>query len=219
MTKTQLFVYKLHRLKTKIFLFFNSKDNTTYAQDQEDLIIDILLQNKPVGYYIDIGANDPNVISVTKKFYLRGWRGINVEPSERMYLKLQKERPEDINLNIAIGQGGEVDFYEPNKEWATVGSTCNSSLPSKDKWDLNDTTVKKIKTVPLREIFAQAKKPVDFLKIDVEAYEWEVLKSHDWKNKPILICIEGKGFDLFLKPFGYKRVFFDGGNSYYKLES
>jgi len=175
------------------------------------------MQNKSVGFYIDIGANDPNIISVTKKFYELGWLGINVEPSERMHKRLIEFRPEDINLNYAIGSGETVDFFEPHEEWATVGSTCNSELPAKDKWDLNNVTIRKVKTVPLSEIFKQANRPVDFLKIDVEAYEWEVLKSHDWKVKPQFICIEGKVFDKYLNGFGYKRVFFDGGNTYFKL--
>jgi FkbM family methyltransferase len=217
MTKAQKIVYKLHRLKTKLFLLFNSKDFETFAQDQEDLVLDILLGNKVKGFYVDIGANDPNVISVTKKFYNRGWRGINVEPSLRMHKKLIEYRPEDLNLNYAVGNGQEVDFFEPKQEWATVGSTCNPNLPSKDNWDMADTTVQKIKTVPLSEIFLQAPPVVDFMKIDVEAYEWEVLKSHDWKNKPLVLCIEGKGFDDYLSEFGYRKAFFDGGNSYYKL--
>ena len=50
MTKFQRFIYKLHRLKVKLFLLFKSKSLASYAQDQEDLILDILMQNKPVGF-------------------------------------------------------------------------------------------------------------------------------------------------------------------------
>lgn len=216
-TYIQKFIYKLHRVKTKLFLLVKAIDKISYAQTNEDQLLDIFSGGKNKGFYVDIGANDPNNISVTKKFYERGWRGINVEPSKRMYDKLCQFRPEDINLNNAVGAGGVVDFYEPNKEEGIVGSTLNSSLPEKDGWDMADMTVSKIQTITLKDVLQKANQPIDFMSIDVESYEWEVLKSHDWKIKPQVMCIEGKGYDEYLSKFGYKKMFYDGGNSYFKL--
>ena len=63
--------------------------------------------------YIDIGANDPNVISVTKAFYLRGWHGINIEPLTNKYKELVKYRPRDINIRIGVGnKKGTASFYD-----------------------------------------------------------------------------------------------------------
>ena len=52
----------------------------SYAQNFEDVILWRALHDVTPGFYIDIGANSPTIDSVTKAFYERGWRGINVEP-------------------------------------------------------------------------------------------------------------------------------------------
>ena len=51
---------------------------------------------------MDVGANDPDQNSVTKLFYLAGWRGINIEPNPDMIELLEKNRPEDTNLKVGI---------------------------------------------------------------------------------------------------------------------
>ena len=55
----------------------------SYAENFEDLLLDRVFRNQNAGVYVDIGAADPVRHSVTLKFHLRGWRGVNVEPSLR----------------------------------------------------------------------------------------------------------------------------------------
>ena len=66
------------------------------------------------GFYVDVGANDPVCHSITKAFYERGWRGINIEPVQSWFGKIEADRSEDVNLQIAItdADGGEADLYE-----------------------------------------------------------------------------------------------------------
>ena len=52
----------------------------SYAQNFEDVILNRALHGVTDGCYIDIGANDPEVDSVSLAFYERGWRGLHVEP-------------------------------------------------------------------------------------------------------------------------------------------
>ena len=60
----------------------------------------------------------------------------------------------------------------------------------------------------------------DFINIDTEGFENEVLKGNDWKKyKAGVLCVEGKGYDKFLKQFGYKKALFDGTNTYYILSN
>ena len=75
----------------------------TYAQFLEDFILYCIFYDIDNGFYIDVGANDPNDISVTKAFYLNGWHGINIEPLPEMQQLLLKHRSRDINLNIGAG--------------------------------------------------------------------------------------------------------------------
>jgi hypothetical protein len=55
------------------------------------------------GTYVEVGANNPSVMSVTKAFYEKNWHGINIEPLYNMYILLMKQRPRDMNVNIACG--------------------------------------------------------------------------------------------------------------------
>ena len=53
----------------------------SFSQKGEDLIIERIIGNKEKGFYIDIGAHNPNVFNNTKRFYVKGWSGINIEPN------------------------------------------------------------------------------------------------------------------------------------------
>ncbi|MFO1146553.1 MAG: hypothetical protein U1E33_08440 [Rhodospirillales bacterium] len=73
----------------------------SYAQNFEDVLLFRCFGKLPDGFYVDIGAFDPVVDSVTKAFYDQGWSGINVEHSPSIE-DLRRDRPRDINLAIAI---------------------------------------------------------------------------------------------------------------------
>lgn len=85
----------------------------TYSQHQEDLQVDKILNFRDNGFYVDIGAYDPVRFSNTKRFYDRGWHGINIEPDPVRFLKFQKHRPRDINIQIGIAkEEGVLNFYK-----------------------------------------------------------------------------------------------------------
>jgi FkbM family methyltransferase len=164
----------------------------SYSQEGEDLLINKLLpQNN--GFYVDVGAHHPYRYSNTYLLYKREWRGINIEPNRRAITLFKTARPEDINLAVAIGKENEKStFYlfkdtalnTFNKENAdAVIKSHQSKLINKENFILN----------PLSEIlnkYAKNKK-IDFLNIDVEGLEMEVLESNDWKLfKPSVIAVE-----------------------------
>lgn len=189
----------------------------SYSTINEDNILDWLTGYKEKGNYIDIGANNPEHTNNTKLFYKRGWRGVNIEPNVKGYEQFLEKRPEDINLNCAIGNG-EADYYENPDD--SYRNTCVKSWA--DKWESTEWRLKdkrRITLKPLSEVFKESNLGVvDFLKIDVETFEHEVLKSNDWNRyKPIVLCLEGFGYG-YLRKYGYKWVFWDGNNSYYKLK-
>ena len=73
----------------------------SYAQNYEDVVLYRALKNIRNGFYVDVGAMDPIFDSVTKAFYDRGWRGINIEPVKHWHEKLIEKRTNDININVA----------------------------------------------------------------------------------------------------------------------
>jgi FkbM family methyltransferase len=193
----------------------------SYSQNCEDLIIQILLPSQE-GFYVDVGANHPHGDSVTKLFYLKGWRGINIEPIPSLYQQLVEARPRDINLNIGIaGQPGKLELREYGdglQGWSTFSTVLKEHVGAEqahvDYW---------VAVEPLRAILAEHKVThIDFLKVDVEGLEYEVLASNDWERfRPKVVIVEntsiGEWIDV-LKLNGYTEVFFDGLNRYFVSE-
>ncbi|HET9174017.1 MAG TPA: FkbM family methyltransferase [Candidatus Saccharimonadales bacterium] len=190
----------------------------TYAQYSEDVILLALLHGVKQGFYVDVGANFPIDDSVTKLFYERGWRGINIEPIKSVYTLLEKDRPKDINLNLGVGSKvATLDF----REYMTVpGHSTFANLQKNSERELEFTEYK-VRVQTLRSILSEQKvKEIDFLKVDVEGFEYEVIVGNDWQRfRPKVICIEAnhiyKDWRVILADNNYKLFISDGLNEYY----
>ena len=124
---------KINRININKKLDINSF--TTYSQCLEDFILYCVFYDIENGFYIDVGANDPNDISVSKYFYLDGWHGINIEPLPDMYQKLLNHRNRDINLNMGAGEKDDIlSLYRQG-----VGSTLNKMYSSNKSPVINIT--------------------------------------------------------------------------------
>jgi len=202
---------------------FIDKSIGTYSQHQEDLVLDALLQFKQQGFYVDIGANHPEILSNTKRFYERGWSGINVEPILENYLLFSDERKRDINLNVGVGaKKGELDFYKVDKEKGVYSGFDKKHVLRYAKEE--EIVIRKVPIKKLNDIFTEYIKDdvlIDFMSVDVEGFEIEVLSGNDWsKYRPYLIMIEfgnkGKEIINFLKDTGYTYIFSNGKNGIFR---
>lgn len=204
-------------------LKFIGNSTISYAQNREDLILRGFFPNDYKGFYVDVGANDPNIDSVTKIFYQAAWNGINIEPIKNLYEDLVKERQMDINLNIGIASHeGRLKLREyKGNGLSTLSETMkkeHEASPSPFTTDYKDYEVP---VLPLKAVLKQNNvKNIDFMKVDVEGYEYDVLASNDWTLfRPSVLCVEAnhieKDWRPMLKRAGYKHVFFDGLNEYY----
>ena len=157
----------------------------TYAQDKEDLILADILKDVKKGFYIDVGANSPDVYSVTKLFYEQGWSGINIEPLPDMFNDLCAKRERDINLNVAVGnKEGKMLLHIDG-----MASTLSNQVVSDNSMQNVPTIKVDIRT--LTSIIADEKpKDIHFLKIDVEGFERQVLEGFDFSIRPWVICME-----------------------------
>lgn len=185
----------------QLFKKFLKKKNTlpvgnySYSQCGEDLIIQYIFKLRGVSMpsYIDIGANDPFYISNTAIFYKNGSRGINIEANPNLIQPFLKYRPEDINLNIGVGNKDDIlEFYIMND--ATLSSfskeECNNYINT-GKYHLVQT--KKIKLTTIQNIINKYNSGVfpDFLSLDAEGMDFDILKSIDFnKSTPKVICVE-----------------------------
>jgi FkbM family methyltransferase len=87
---------------------------TSFAQAKEDILLLRALKHvsHEVGFYIDVGGFHPEVDSVTKLFYDHGWRGVNCEPVPELVRLFERDRPRDVNLQVAVSdRTGEITFH------------------------------------------------------------------------------------------------------------
>ncbi|HSX00432.1 MAG TPA: FkbM family methyltransferase [Patescibacteria group bacterium] len=193
----------------------------SYAQNREDLILDGFFTSDEKGFYVDVGANSPDVDSVTKLFYDKGWQGMNIEPLKSHFAQLKKYRPRDINLNIGISnKPGTLEL----REYEGTGlSTFSKGMKNTYTEAPNVFTKRfidhKVQMHTLASVFKQQHiTAISFLKVDVEGFEYEVLEGNDWdKYRPEVICIEANHIEKDWHPLlkDYELAFFDGLNEYF----
>ncbi len=197
----------------------------TFSQEGEDVLLDRVFENKPTGFYVDVGAHHPTRFSNTYSSYLRGWNGINIDPRPGMATEFADLRPRDINLEFGIGtSAGMLDYYMFNEPALnTFDRAVADQRNGLRSYRLVDT--KKVPVRPLAEVLKSYLPPsqkIDFLTVDVEGLDLEVLKSNDWSafqprlvlaedpsaismelaiNCPLTLYMAGLGYEFFAKTF------------------
>ncbi len=197
----------------------------SYSANHEDVLLNRLFGTKQTGFYIDVGAAHPLFENDTKALYDRGWSGINIEPNKSFFEILAAERPRDTNLNIAVSDSdGQSRFFEVK---GTGLSTCDPEEAARARAKGFDVIEHPVKTTTLRDLLDATNPPaIDLLKIDVEGFEPNVIRSNDWSRfRPDVILVEATFPETpvrrpdvagpLLENVGYRRVYFDGLNDYY----
>lgn len=175
----------------------------SYSFNAVDLIIDYIFKDKINGFYIDIGAQHPIANNNTYLFFKRGWTGINIDLDVKNIELFNISRPNDINLNNAISSSTskkKLFFYHDK-------SPINTLV--EDVSNFQNATVKEIKTVKtitLNKVLENLSfdKEIDYMNIDVEGHELDVLKGFDLiRYKPNVISVEY--LDLKMKYLEFKN--------------
>ena len=162
----------------------------TYSMDGEDLFIDNFFKNK-TGLYVDVGAYHPLELSNTYLLHKRNWKGVNIDINSLSIDYFNFLRPNDININLGVAKKNSLKtiYYQKNK------SPLNTlKLSHAKKIFSNKFKKKMIKAKTLTSILDKTKykrKKIDFLNIDTEGNDLDVLRGLDFKKyKPKLICVE-----------------------------
>jgi FkbM family methyltransferase len=198
----------------------------SYAQNGEDVLLARLFGRQRDGFYLDVGANDPTDFSLTKHFYDRGWHGVNVEPVPDAYARLRAERPRDTNLNLGVAaRRGDRSFYEVVGQ--SVLSTFSAEQAALYRAEGRPVVERPVHVLSLAEVCAaHVQRPIDFLSIDVEGLEREVLAGGDWERwRPRVVVVEAtrpnttlpahQEWEPLLLEAGYLFAYFDGLNRFY----
>ncbi len=198
----------------------------SYAQNMEDYHLDLVLGDRPAGTYIDVGGGHPVADNVSFWFYLKGWRGLVVEPQETLAAIYAGVRPRDHVVSCLAGrEAGEVDFHVVERMHG-FSTTVAANAASASGMGAAVTTIAK----PVRrlsDLCAEAGlSAVDFLKIDVEGAEADVIAGIDVARvRPRVVVVEavapgsmGPAWDHWepaLLGQGYRFAFFDRLNRFY----
>ncbi|HEU0101307.1 MAG TPA: FkbM family methyltransferase [Mycobacteriales bacterium] len=201
----------------------------SFAQNAEDVVLWRALGAVPAGRYIDVGANDPVVDSITWAFYLRGWRGITAEPVASLAAAHRSARPEDVQVEAVIADldSTQVVLHEID---GTGLSTISDDIALRHRvsgWTVEDHAV------PVRrldDVLAGAGwddgRDIHLLNVDTEGAELTVLQSLDLKRyRPWVLVIEATApnsaeqshlqWEHLLLEADYTFCLFDGLSRFY----
>jgi FkbM family methyltransferase len=200
----------------------------SYAQNGEDIVLFRALGGIERGRYLDVGANDPIVDSVTYLFYERGWSGITIEPVHDFAERLRKTRPRDIVVEAAISDTDTTEIVL--HEVADTGlSTVLDEVADGHRaagWSVTDVTVPVRRLDDILVEHGWDGLDIHFAVIDTEGSEASVLESFDLRTwRPWVLAVEATrpqsteqthcGWEKQVLESGYDFCLFDGLSRFY----
>lgn len=192
-----VYIRKISSFFKYYFYFFKNykliKNSKSFSQEGEDKFLLGYFKDRVNGFYIDVGAFHPYRINNTYLLYKKGFKGINIDISATSIDFFDLARPDDVNLNVGASDKFEEKIFFSKKN-LSFHNTLSKSLaeshiqtePFKKKYSILCKTLDEIieKTKFSNEI-------IDFLNIDAEGYDYQVLLGLNLKRyKPEVICIE-----------------------------
>ena len=179
------------------------------------------------GFYIDVGAQHPEIDSVSKAFFDRGWQGVHVEPVPHYANLLRKERPGDRVIEAAVSNrlGHTTLIVFPDTGLSTT--VPDIAAGHVDAGMSASEAELEVPTVTLASIAEELGEcEVHWLKIDVEGLEKEVLQGWNPASlRPWLVVVESTfpnssqsnhaEWEGLLTEAEYVHVYSDGLNRFY----
>jgi FkbM family methyltransferase len=198
---------------------FHGKPVIFQSQHGEDVFLWKFFHRKPTGLCVEVGAFDGKSCSNTYAFESLGWDCILVEPDPEMAQRCRENRPASQVIQAAIGPTGaegNITFHKVRSEaaWSGMMSFTDANPDHLEKCRRMGARIEElsVRYRSLNEILAGTESPIDFISIDVEGHELEVLDGFDLeKFRPTVImteCTYDRENDLvgeYLVARGYRR--------------
>ena len=180
--------------------YFNSHSLKSYSQEGEDMILRRIFEKQSTGFYIDVGAHHPKRFSNTYFFYMNGWRGINIDAMPGSMKLFESIRSRDINIEKPISSKKQVLTYYAFNEPALNGFSKEISEARNGLDNYKIEFTKDIETSTLEGVLDDSlpsNQVIDFLSIDVEGLDFDVIKSINFKKyRPRVVLVEILGSSL-----------------------
>lgn len=200
----------------------------SYAQNFEDVLLWRALGHVERGHYLDVGAQDPVIDSVSLAFYKAGWRGVHVEATAAYAAQLREARPDETVIQAAVtDKPGPMTFYEIPGTGLSTGNKEVAQSQRKSGFENQSVVVPSIR---LDDLLAMENRDIHWMKIDVEGMEDAVIRS--WGDSPIrpwVLIIEAtypssqEPTDSLWRDHvmqrGYHEVYFDGLSKFFVHDS
>jgi FkbM family methyltransferase len=186
-------------IKNLLSNFIDIYSLKSYSQEGEDMILRRMFDNIERGFYVDVGANHPKRFSNTYFFYKKGWSGINIDSTPGSMKLFQKFRPRDINIEAAIAkEQKQITFFMfDDPALNTFDESSIKIINSGTYQIINKIKLTTQKLSNLLSINLPKSQKIDFLSIDVEGLDLEVLESNDWSLfRPKCVLIEQRNLDI-----------------------
>lgn len=176
-----------------VYSYFKYVKSGMFSQHGEDLFLNDFFKNQKQGFYIDIGASHPFRISNTYSLYRKGWQGIVVDPISHFEPLYKIWRKRDTFVNLGIGSSeSTLTYYELTP---SVLSSFDEEYVNNLLKNNRATINKKYKVLvkPVNAFLSEYAdgKIIDFLSLDVEGLDYEILSAVDFDTyRPRIICVE-----------------------------
>jgi FkbM family methyltransferase len=186
------------------WLIWKSSAQVSFSQVGEDLIIHYLFQSLNITQpsYLDVGTNHPIVGNNTYFFYLRGSRGVCIEPDPGLFRLIKEKRPLDTHINTGVGfETGKTDaefyvFPHPYTGWNTFSK--EESEKKQRETGVGISQVLNLRLCLINDVLEKHFTPYpNLLSLDVEGLDLAILQTIDFDRfKPEVICVESITFSL-----------------------
>lgn len=199
-----------------------------HSQDRQDQFLHTMIfKDFTEGLYVDVGAHDGVKFNNTLFFHKKkNWFGVNIEPIPKVFEKLVKNRPNDLNLNIAIDKTGGFKEFILNTGYTEMLSGLKEHYDPRHKDRLKNelknkggtSETIKVETMPLSKVFSDNNiTEIMYLSVDVEGGEKSVIESIDFSK----VFIDVIGFEnnyndnsnpivQYLQKLGYIQLPYNG---------
>jgi FkbM family methyltransferase len=205
-------------------------DSTTrkyFAQFGEDRILDAIFRHRREGNCVEVGANDGITDSMTYHFELMGWRCLLVEPIPDLAKKIMENRNCTVINCAASSTEGTASFFVAEEALGMSGLDLTRDQRKQISRAGGILKEIKVRKKPLDAILEESNfGRIDFISIDVEGHELEVLKGFSLERyPPRILLIEDNSNQTdpsvqdYLKSKGYEIFKRTGVNDWYALEN
>jgi FkbM family methyltransferase len=198
----------------------------SYAQNMEDYHLHLAFAGQQNGTYIDIGGGHPVAGSASFWFYERGWRGVVVEPQSDLAALHRRLRPRDATIEAVIGEkSGTIEFFKVDRFHALSTTVKGNAEAARTHGVAVESMT--LPSLSLADLCGSHNlESIDFLKIDVEGAERDVLLGADWsRHRPGIIVLEAitpdtnepawSDWEPLLLEQNYEFALFDTLNRFY----